>query len=312
MKIVKGIKIGGLQQKIFNLMLFFILALIGVYSVVSIYQRNNLTQVVQEANDRQQMSITEVSEETMLSVLESSMARTTALQAYIANDLFSDVRTDVKTAQALATELFAHEENFDPHPYAAPDPSKTGTATVQMRHEEGVDPASSRDLGLVANMSEIMLAMYEQSDKLSSCFVATTDGCILFVDDRSDVYILEDGSVAFAPTVHERPWYRQAVEAGDLIFTGVEEDSFSGILGLVCAAPVYRDGQLVAVVGADVFLTSIDEYVQSRSSQNGYLCLINDEGEVLFSPGRAACSSPGFPTAPRTCGRARIPSLQIL
>ena len=108
MKIIKGIKIGGLQQKIFNLMLFFILALIGVYSVVSIYQRNNLTQVVQEANDRQQMSITEVSEETMLSVLESSMARTTALQAYIANDLFSDVRTDVKTLQALATELFAH------------------------------------------------------------------------------------------------------------------------------------------------------------------------------------------------------------
>ena len=292
MKIIKGIKIGGLQQKIFNLMLFFILALIGVYSVVSIYQRNNLTQVVQEANDRQQMSITEVSEETMLSVLESSMARTTALQAYIANDLFSDVRTDVKTLQALATELFAHAESFDPHPYAAPDPSKAGTATVQMQHEEGVDPASSRDLGLVANMSEIMLAMYEQSDKLSSCFVATTDGCILFVDDRSDVYILEDGSVAFAPTVHERPWYRQAVEAGDLIFTGVEEDSFSGILGLVCAAPVYRDGQLVAVVGADVFLTSIDEYVQSRSSQNGYLCLINDEGEVLFSPRESGVFKP--------------------
>ena len=52
MKIVKGIKIGGLQQKIFNLMLFFILALIGVYSVVSIYQRNNLTQVVQEGAHR--------------------------------------------------------------------------------------------------------------------------------------------------------------------------------------------------------------------------------------------------------------------
>jgi len=133
MKIIRGIKIGGLQQKIFNLMLFFILALIGVYSVVSIYQRNNLTQVVQEANDRQQMSITEVSEETMFSVLESSMARTTALQAYIANDLFSDVRTDVKTLQALATELFAHAERFDPYPYAAPDPSKAGTATVSGR-----------------------------------------------------------------------------------------------------------------------------------------------------------------------------------
>ena len=29
MKIIKGIKIGGLQQKIFNLMLIFILLLVG-------------------------------------------------------------------------------------------------------------------------------------------------------------------------------------------------------------------------------------------------------------------------------------------
>ena len=34
MKIIRGIKIGGLQQKIFNLMLIIILALIGVYGAV--------------------------------------------------------------------------------------------------------------------------------------------------------------------------------------------------------------------------------------------------------------------------------------
>ena len=84
------------------------------------------------------------------------------------------------------------------------------------------------------------------------------------------------------------------MEAGDLIFTGVETDSFSGILGLVCAAPVYRDGELVAVVGADVFLTAIDEYVQSRSSENGYLCVINGDGEVLFSPRESGVFKPAL------------------
>ena len=133
-------------------------------------------------------------------------------------------------------------------------------------------------------MSEIMLAMYKNSDKLNSCFVATTDGCILFVDDRSDVYINEDGSVAYAPPMAVRPWYKQAAEAGDLIFTDVEADSFTGILGLVCAAPVYHNGELVAVVGADIFLTSISDYVKNASSENGFLCVINQEGQVLFSP----------------------------
>ena len=36
MKIIRGIKIGGLQQKIFNLILIFIIALIGTYTAVSV------------------------------------------------------------------------------------------------------------------------------------------------------------------------------------------------------------------------------------------------------------------------------------
>ena len=93
MKIIRGIKLGGLQQKIFNLMLIFIVALIGVYAAVSVYQQKNLSAVVREANYEQQSSITAVSEETMKAVLDTSMSRTTALQAYIANDLFADVQT---------------------------------------------------------------------------------------------------------------------------------------------------------------------------------------------------------------------------
>ena len=283
MKIIRGIKIGGLQQKIFNLMLIFIIALIGAYAAVAAYQQRNLASVVQEASVEQQSSIEAVSGDTMKAVLETSMSRTTALQAYIANDLFADVQTDVRTLQAFAEELFDHRGSFPAHPYAEPDPANDGIPSAQIQHEEGVDPSGSEDLGLVANMSEVMLAMFESSDKLNSCFVATTDGCILFVDDRAGAYVSETGEVCpFA--VRSRPWYTQAVEEGRLIFTGVELDAFTDIPGLVCAAPVYRDGELVAVVGADIFLTSISDYVQSSSNESGFLCVIDENGQVLFSP----------------------------
>ena len=284
MKIIRGIKIGGLQQKIFNLMLISIAALITAYAAVAVYQQKNLTHIVQEASAEQQASIAAVSQETMQAVLDTSMSRTTALQAYIANDLFADVRTDVLTLRAFAEELFAHADSFSAHPYSAPDMINDGIASVQMQHEEGVDPAGSEALGLVANMSEIMLAMFENSDKLSSCFVATADGCILFVDDRAGAYFSESGEAYDIFPVRDRPWYQKAARAGELIFTGVEADTFTDILGLVCAAPVYRDGELVAVVGADIFLTSIDEYVQSTSTEGGFLCVINEDGQVLFSP----------------------------
>ena len=94
MRIIKGFKIGGLQQKIFNLMLLFILILIGAYAAVSFWQQMNLKDIVQDSGKKQQESIKTVSEETMESVLNTSMSQSTGLEAYIADDLFSSVKSE--------------------------------------------------------------------------------------------------------------------------------------------------------------------------------------------------------------------------
>ncbi len=288
MKIIKGLKLGGLQQKVFNLVLLFILLLMGVYAVATIWFQRRLSDVVQDVSARQQESITEVSEQTMETILRLSMTRTTALQGYIADDLFNDVRTDVLTLQAFATELFAHEEIFTDHPVAAPSISNDGKPAVMLIHEDGVDPADSELLGLVGNMSEIMLAMYEASDKLSSVFVGTADGNMILVNDRSGTYVASDGS-ALTLDLRHRPWYAQAAEAGELIFTGVELDAYTNIPMLECAAPVYRGGQLVAVVSADIFLNSISDYVEQATNSGGFLCVIDGNGRVLFSSMTEGC-----------------------
>ncbi len=283
MRFFHGIKLGGLQQKIFNLILIFFVALIGVFIAVSVYQQNNLSSIVEDSSAKQQASITEVSEATMEAILSASMTKTTALQARIADDLFGEVRSDVQTLQTFAAELFARADRFPAHPYAAPDKANDGVPSVQMLHEPGVDPDASESLGLVANMSEIMLSMYESSNKLNSCFIGTEDGCILFVNDRAGAYFDENGaSVDFE--VRDRPWYKQAAAAGELIFTGVELDAFTDIPGLVCAAPVYCDGKLVAVVGADVFLTAISDYVNNTTDNGGFVCVVSENGQLLFSP----------------------------
>ena len=291
MKIIHGIKVGGLQQKIFNLMLIVIIAMIGIFLAVSLYQQHNLAHIVEQSNTDQQTSIAQVSDATMQAVLESSMSKTTALQAYIAGDLFSDVQTDVQTLQTFATELFAHADSFLPHPFQLPDRNNDGVASVMVQHETGVDPTESESLGLVANMSEVMLSMFVNSRWLSSCFVGTADGNILFVDDRAGAYFDENGMV-YDFEVRSRPWYKQAAEAGRLIFTGIEEDAFTGIKGVVCAAPVYRDGELVAVVGADLFLTSISDYVENTVTDSSFLCVINEHGQVIFSPQKEGSLKP--------------------
>ena len=283
MKIVRGIKIGGLQQKIFNLMLIFIVALAGAYAAVSAYQHKNLTAIVQETSAEQQASIAAVSEETMEAVLGTSMTQSTALQAYIADELFADVRADVLTLQAFAEELIEHADSFSSPSVNAPSATNEGKPAAMLIYEEGADPENSEALGLVANMSEIMLAMFEASDELSSIFVGTADGNMVLVNDRSSIYVAPDGT-PLPLDIRSRPWYKQAAEAGELIFTGVELDAFTETPMLECAAPVYHDGELVAVVGADIYLTSISDYVASKASEGNFICVVNEHGQMLFSP----------------------------
>ncbi len=283
MRFFHGIKLGGLQQKIFNLMLIFILVLIGVYVTVSVVLQNDLSKIVQNASIEQQNSITEVSEQTMKTAVTASMAKSTALQAYIADDLFGDVRTDVLTLQSFANELFAHADSFSPHVFYPPDKANDGIPTAQVIHEPGVKPEDSAILGLVANMSEVMVSMFDASDKLSGIYVGTADGNLLFVNDRSAVYVGEDGT-PMTLDVRSRPWYQKAVREGTLVFTDVERDAYTDIYTLECAAPIYKDGQLVAVVGADIFLTAINDYVKATANYGGFVCVINENGQVLFSP----------------------------
>ncbi|MCR5089359.1 MAG: SpoIIE family protein phosphatase [Oscillospiraceae bacterium] len=283
MKVIWGIKFGGLQQKIYNLVLLFIVLLIGIYTAVSLFQEKNLSETVTEANALQQQSIITVSEETMDTVVKNSMTQNTALQAYIADDLFNKVRSDVMVLQTFAEKLFEHADEFQARTVAYPDPAKDGIPTVQLLHEDGVNPDDSSILGLAANMGEIMLSMYEASDHLGSCFIATADGNIIYVDDRSGSYFSEEGEM-YTFAVRERPWYLSAVEAGKIIFTGIELDAYTDIPGVVCAAPVYRDGELVAVVGADLFLYAVRSYIEDTASEGSFVCIVNEQGNVIFSP----------------------------
>ena len=66
--------------------------------------------------------------------------------------------------------------------------------------------------------------------------------------------------------VRERPWYVGALEKGDIFFTGVEPDVFSGSLDVTCSAPVLVDGNTIAVVGIDIVIDNIDELVEESNS----------------------------------------------
>ena len=131
-------------------------------------------------------------------------------------------------------------------------------------------------------MSDMLEATFDHSS-LDSCFIGLPEGVFLIADDRAGDKFDEDGSLK-SISVTQRPWYTGAVEKKGLYFTDVETDAFNGQIGIVCALPVYHDGKLAAVVGADLFLDSLQEAVDASDQYGGFICIVNEQGHVIFSP----------------------------
>ena len=285
MKKIRNIVIGGIQQKVFNLVLVVILLMMAAYTVVIIHQTGRIGSLVAETNERQKQSISAISKETMDAVISGSMGQSTQMEAYIANDLFTDLAGTVNMLGNYAGNIFRVPEAYAAKPYALPDPALEGKITVQLLTEAGLDTdeaALAQRLGLVANMSDMMKALYANG-VVNSCYIALPEGAMLLADDHSAAKFAEDGTLTPIP-IRERDWYKGAVETGRLYYTDVVQDVFTGQIGIMCALPVYQGNQLAAVVGADLFLDRMAASIASSDKSGAFNFIVNQYGHVVFSP----------------------------
>ncbi len=286
MKKIGNLVIGGIVQKIFNLVLITALLIAGAYSLVVFYQLRNLTELVNTSGVQQQESIHDLSSKTMNGMIQSSLGRSTQLEAYIADDLFSDLEDQVELLKNYAESLYDGKGIHGSFRVPAPDPANEGKAVVQLLTQEGTDLSRGdiqSKIALLSNMNDMMLSQFENSERLNSCFIGTPDGLFIIADDRSGKKFTADGELNHIP-VTERPWYKGAVETGGVYFTGIEKDMFTDEIGIVCAIPVYHNGRIVAVVGADMFLGSMKTAVEETAGQYDQVLIIDRDGHVIFSP----------------------------
>ena len=283
MKKIFGIKIGGLHQKILLLVLINLIVFVLIFAALSIYQGNTLADIVGNARTQQQEAITQVSEDTMHQVIESSLTKSNSMQAYIADEMFSSVRKDVYTLQTLAESVFENRDNIEPGEVQLPDPAADGSVTAQVLYSEGVDYTKSEYLPYAAHLTGMMKAMYTSAEFSTNVYIGLNDGTHLAVDDKPSNKFDENGKIIPFP-VRERPWYRQAAESGTLCFSGVMKDAYTDSVCITCSAPVYADNELIGVVGIDIFLDAMEAYVSQSLQNGGFICIIGDDGKIVFAP----------------------------
>lgn len=83
----------------------------------------------------------------------------------------------------------------------------------------------------------------------------------------------------------QRPWYKGANEAQDTVITAPYVDAQSGGLIVTFARPFYRNGQLAAVIGADIAITDVIEIVSGIApTESSFGFLTTSDGTLVAHP----------------------------
>ena len=304
MKKFKNLVIGGIQQKVFNLVLVTILLLVAAYTAVIVYQSGSLKKLTAETNQRQKEAIAEISETTMDAVVADSLTSKAEMAAMLADDLFVRLSSTVKILADSAEMLLQTPELYSARPFALPDASMEGKISLQLVGETNrmpEDPAVLEKLSLLANLSDLMTALYRNAGT-SSVYIAVPEGYMLCVDDKSDARIDDQGNVLTIP-IRERPWYLGAAQSDSIFFTDVLKDTFTGEIGITCTIPIRQNGHLIAVAAADLFLDQMEEAVSNSGDVVHYTSASSTTRDTWCSPRRTrAPSVPGSLRNPSICG----------
>ena len=286
MKKIMNLVIGGIQNKIFNLVLVTTILIMAAYLAVILVQSNKLTTLVGQTNEKQQEAVSEISSNAMNQIISGSLGKNTELEAEYSDSSFAELKSKVTMISDYAEKLYSAPGSYAGVPVSLPDAKNDGKVSTQIVYNKGVNVNSaeiSREISLLGNLSDMMESMFNSSEQINSFFIASPAEFALITDDRAGSKFDENGNIINVD-ICSRSWYTNAVKEGKVYFSEVEKDSFTDKIGIVCSIPVYVDDKLVAVAGADLFLDSMEQTINSSDQNGSFTCVVNQNGHVIFSP----------------------------
>lgn len=275
-----------MRKKIFRVIIILVMGILIFISLLTLMQTLFMQRKIIDANKETGQRIDGMSKEAMDKLAREILAKTSAGRAATANDEFADFIESVSIIANSARDIYLNPERYGDaqfYDYGEPEVGKLVAYAAFGNGTDHESPEIVEELALLANMQGVLKAVNETNLSMSADYFASTSGIFICAEKASDYNIPKNGEpLSFEAS--DRPWYRKAVETGIPSFTGIIDDSDTGAPVITCGVPVYANGVLRGVAGAGLHLDTIRSNVNGfRVGENGFACVINDEGQVLFS-----------------------------
>jgi len=211
---------------------------------------------------------------------ENELLRLVQSKAAITDEKMSATVEDIRIISQIATIIKSNPARYGRREISFPDTSnKEGRITSMVQIPEGATLSSLQgEIGLMANIQDILLAIQTNNKNAGTTYIATEYGITIGADADSAL-----GTPYFEPRT--RPWYNAAKQANGLIWTDVFEDYLGRGLAITCAKPFYgAGGSIAGVAGMGMYLNDLKNVVVGTEiGKTGYAFLVNEKGEMVIS-----------------------------
>ena len=258
---------------------------LGIFMSV---RMNHLTNDVVESNSEFSEVAGGMSAESMTAQMRKRMTELTGSNAELANAKFEELENQVILLANLAQKIYEDPDSYSAREVALPDADKDGELSIQLLHSASVtdldDPGIQEKIGLLGNLQDTLYEVNNNFENMASDYVAIEPGLMIQADYISGSKFDENGQI-LPYEADTRPWYQGAKESRKPYFTPVSRDAHTSGTGIMCGVPIYVDGEFLGVAGAGMYLSDIEQLVADiRLGSAGFACIINQEGQVIFSP----------------------------
>ncbi len=278
-------KYRGIGSKIFAIFIITLIFVSTAFVLVIRAQSSTLKRVVGQANELQREVIVETSEATMYEAFSTTLTERTAREARIAGFMLEEIRSKLVFVRNHLFNILERPQFFNYKMPEAPDPSKDGTVSSMIIMAPGVSPSSLEVQAKIAACRDITTTLedVQRQGNGSSFFIGFPEGFMIIASDKPSEMVYSDGT-PLTLDVTQRIWYKEAIGNHKVIFSDVEVDALSGQSEIVCANAIYKDNKLFCVIGANLRITDIAEFMQTTASAESFEVILNRKGHVVFAP----------------------------
>lgn len=221
-----------------------------------------------------------ISKDSLESLSLEGLLKATVDQAALIDAQFRDVENDLKVLVDSAERIW-RTPGIYPHKRSysiteqPPDPQ---AASVWQIPQGVTQSAVATELQTSSAMDDFMISVLKSNTVINDCNLATPQGLFRRFPWSSNIDKSYD--------VRKRDWFSRAIKSGNLGWSEPYVGVIARNLRVNCSAPVIKNKKIVAVIGLNVPLTTIqDRIIKMRLNNQGRAYLVSQDRRILAREG---------------------------